>query len=450
MKNFAKAIKFILWIIVIILIFITINIIFEGYRQNFFNEFTKAEYNLNTSTFARDSKVTYKDNVSSYKIESNTWNDAMFYKEIAVEPNTAYKVTCMVKTQDVKTKEDPSESGAHIAISGTTEKSESITGTADWQEISMYFNSRNRTSVKIAFRLGGYEDNCTGTAWFSDFKVEQGYLGNNTTWNIGCFIFENINVNINDKQVKVAMNSNEIANIKSDIVRYAKSCEAFSNWKIDIEYDIIEITEPITSIANDEANGYFIAGKNISNLIDKYLEGSPYQHIFAIVQFGDLDKNMQIPVNDWLGLGSMTYRGVGFSNILIPEDYNNKFYQYSYNNTFPEEVLVHEFLHDLERISKEEGYTIPALHDHEKYGYKNEKRIGLKNWYKDYMSQNIKDTESGSLVGLYEDVYKMKPVGEENFTYTVELDFIKEPSNIIEEIILIAQTTIKVYSRLME
>ena len=66
------------------------------------------------------------------------------------------------------------------------------------------------------------------------------------------------------------------------------------------------------------------------------------------------------------------------------------------------------------------------------------------------MSQNIKDTGSGSLVGLYEDVYKMKPVGEENFTYTVELDFIKEPSNIIEEIILIAQTTIKVYSRLME
>ena len=99
MKNFAKAIKFILWIIVIILIFITINIIFEGYRQNFFNEFTKAEYNLNTSTFARDSKVTYKDNVSSYKIESNTWNDAMFYKEIAVEPNTAYKVTCMVKQE---------------------------------------------------------------------------------------------------------------------------------------------------------------------------------------------------------------------------------------------------------------------------------------------------------------------------------------------------------------
>ena len=39
-------------------------------------------------------------------------------------------------------------------------------------------------------------------------------------------------------------------------------------------------------------------------------------------------------------------------------------------NTFPEEVFLHEFLHSLERNAQEYGYTIPALHDNEKYGYK--------------------------------------------------------------------------------
>ena len=67
----------------------------------------------------------------------------------------------------------------------------------------------------------------------------------------------------------------------------------------------------------------------------------------------------------------MDYYGIGYSNIRLPN--SSKSYMYKYDskiNTFPEEVFMHEFLHSLERTAEEYGYTIPALHDYEKYGYK--------------------------------------------------------------------------------
>ena len=70
------------------------------YKTHYFNDFYKAEENLNTTKFTRDSKVKYSD-AYSYKLESSEYNDAMFYKTVSVEKNTSYRVTCMVKTENV-------------------------------------------------------------------------------------------------------------------------------------------------------------------------------------------------------------------------------------------------------------------------------------------------------------------------------------------------------------
>lgn len=93
---------------------------------------------------------------------------------------------------------------------------------------------------------------------------------------------------------------------------------------------------------------------------------------------------------------------------------------------------MHEFLHSLERTAEEYNYKIPALHDNEKYGYKNQSLIGLKNWYEDYMNKNIM-TSSG-YVGLPEEVYRLKPAKNSDFEYSYNIDEFQEPQNIIEEI----------------
>ncbi|MBQ2916786.1 MAG: hypothetical protein IJE59_01190 [Clostridia bacterium] len=130
----------------------------------------------------------------------------------------------------------------------------------------------------------------------------------------------------------------------------------------------------------------------------------------------------------------MDLEGIGFSNIRLPNDKSSYIYTYNPNiNTFPEEVFIHEYLHSLERILQERGYDIPELHDNDKYGYKSEMLVGLKDWYEDYMTCNIK-SDDGELVGLDEIVYTLTPPAESDFKYSVEKEFNNEPENIIEEI----------------
>ena len=129
----------------------------------------------------------------------------------------------------------------------------------------------------------------------------------------------------------------------------------------------------------------------------------------------------------------MDYYGIGYSNIRLPN--SSKSYMYKYDskiNTFPEEVFMHEFLHSLERTAEEYGYTIPALHDYEKYGYKNQDLTGLKDWYKDYINNNIK-TSSG-YTGLPEKGFTLKPAKNLDFKYSYKIDEFHEPQNIIEQI----------------
>lgn len=130
----------------------------------------------------------------------------------------------------------------------------------------------------------------------------------------------------------------------------------------------------------------------------------------------------------------MDYYGIGFSNIRLPND--SKSYIYKYNtrvNTFPEEVLLHEFLHSLERNAQEYGYDIPALHDYEKYGYTNEKLEGQKKWYTDYMNKNI--SSNGEKIGLPEEIYTLKPAKQTDFEYSYKMeDVFAEPKNFIEKV----------------
>ena len=129
--------------------------------------------------------------------------------------------------------------------------------------------------------------------------------------------------------------------------------------------------------------------------------------------------------------GSMEYKQIGFSNIRLPDNRNSGIYEYSIFNKFPQEVFLHEFLHTLERNEQENGNQIAKLHDNEKYGYTESATEGLKEWYEDYMQNTI---ENAPNMGLTDFAYASKPIHESNFECGIELDYLDEPENIIEEI----------------
>lgn len=218
-------------IILVIAVIIVITKLWHTYEINEFGDFTKAEYNAGVSTFIRDDVVKYS-NKYSYKIESNEFNDALIYKTIDVEENTVYKVTAMAKFQNVENEKAESEGGVNIGIMDTTEKSESLIGDGEWQQISFEFDSKNRTEVDIVFRLGSYDDNSKGTVWFSDFTLEKGQKDTDKNWNFVCFIMKNLEAEFEDngetKTANTSLNANEINYIEGNMKRFQTSMKELS------------------------------------------------------------------------------------------------------------------------------------------------------------------------------------------------------------------------------
>jgi len=141
----------------------------------------------------------------------------------------------------------------------------------------------------------------------------------------------------------------------------------------------------------------------------------------------------------------MDYLDIGFSNIRLPNDENSYLYRYdSRINTFPEEVYIHEFLHTMERISRENGLEYPYLHDYAQYGYENDKLEGLKKWYGDFMTKKIEN--NGTYIGLNPRVYSLQPIHQKDFEHSINVTFDNNPDNIFEEI----QNLIKAFTYAIE
>lgn len=425
--------KNILSIAIMVISIIALVVIYSKYN---YNDFIKSVREREKTEFVRDQEIKCSQ-MDSYKIENTDYNDAMFYETVSVTPNTPYKVTCKVKVENVVNEDTAKSGGAHIAIAGTTERSIMLSGTQDWQELTFYFNSKNRKEVDVSFRLGGYDEKSKGTAWFSDFKMEEGVVSQSNNWKFVCFIFPKIDVDVEIdgkiEHVNLQMTEGDIQDLKEDMRRFKDSIRTMSRNKMGVTYDMYVINEPIKSLSYDEENGYYVSAEDVHEYIKSYVEQNEYDHIYIGIRMANLQKGSNTLTNDWIGLGGMQYLGIGYSNIRLPDSENNYAYKYhSSINTFPEEVYIHEFLHTLERNAGEYGYEIPALHDYAKYGYQEERLEGQKKWYIAYMNKEIED--NGKKIGLPEEVFSYKPTHESNFKYGRQMKVLKEPENFIEVI----------------
>lgn len=269
--------------IFVVILLILLYFAYQQYQKNNFNNFVRSESNVYTSHFTRDKEMKY-NNQTSYKIETPEYNDAMFYKKVQVKKNQPYKVTCMVKTNQVEAKEEQSGVGAQISIEGTTERSIAINGTQDWQKIELIFNSKGREEINIGFRLGGYLGEAKGEAWFADFTIEEGMAENNNNWKFACFIFKTTNVTINQKQIRLSVTQNDIRDINNTIHLFESSCSNLSNGKMTADCDIYEINTPLSQLSYDNQYGYFVSAEDIEEQIKDTIATNNYDHIFAIVR----------------------------------------------------------------------------------------------------------------------------------------------------------------------
>ena len=234
--------------IITIVLLIALAFAYDFYQTNNFNGFIRSEKNMGISEFKRDSTEKYSKS-RTYKIESEQYNDAMFFKTVDVEKNQPYRITCMVKTENIEAKDLVSGVGAQISVEGTTQRSMAISGTSDWKKIELIINSKDREELNIGFRLGGYLGEAKGKAWFSDFTIEEGIAeSNNNIWNFGCFMFSTTDIDIENKNINIQMTKNQILDVKNTLNRFEDSTPYLSEYKMELEYDIHMIDTPLSSL----------------------------------------------------------------------------------------------------------------------------------------------------------------------------------------------------------
>ena len=164
----------------------------------------------------------------------------------------------------------------------------------------MCFNSQNRKSVKIGFRLGGNSGKAKGIAWFSDFKLEKGIRSDDSLWKVACFIFKTIDVTIDNEEYKFNMSSSDIQSVKSNMDRYKEACKNLSGKRMQVSYNVYEIDNPITTISCSDEHGYYIDPYDVNQYIEDIVLENEFDYIFIALRMGN-DKR-EIPVKEWVGL----------------------------------------------------------------------------------------------------------------------------------------------------
>ena len=105
------------------------------------------------------------------RITSPAPNDARFVRELAVEPDTVYRLACQARSQNVGTE----GRGAGISVTDILDGSADIKGSGTgWQSLEFYGKTgpdQNRLSVTVG--IGGYGSMNSGTAWFRDVTVKK-------------------------------------------------------------------------------------------------------------------------------------------------------------------------------------------------------------------------------------------------------------------------------------
>jgi len=101
-------------------------------------------------------------------VSSTSGADAAWTMRLAVVPNSKYRLTGWIKTENVVA---TTGRGALFNLHWRPEKSEAVTGTTDWKEVGFTFDTEADDEIQLNCLLG-YYGLATGRALFDDIKLE--------------------------------------------------------------------------------------------------------------------------------------------------------------------------------------------------------------------------------------------------------------------------------------
>ena len=113
--------------------------------------------------------VTDPERGSVIEMASLSDNDVRLVQELAVSPNTAYRISCYVRTEGVR-----SGAGANIGVYGIAIHSEPVLGDSGWQRIELTGKTaEGQTVLPVSIGIGGHGETSLGKAFFDDVSIER-------------------------------------------------------------------------------------------------------------------------------------------------------------------------------------------------------------------------------------------------------------------------------------
>lgn len=112
-------------------------------------------------------RVERRDGGASVRIHNSAGDDCFLKQTVTVKPQTRYRLSGVIKTDNVLTK----ATGATLSLEGGFEKTESITGRKGWKRVEFEFVTGPLTKIKVGPRLGHHSSMASGTAWFDDLSL---------------------------------------------------------------------------------------------------------------------------------------------------------------------------------------------------------------------------------------------------------------------------------------
>ena len=109
------------------------------------------------------------DSAKVVRIVNRGPNDARLCQSVPVTPGGSYRLSARVKTEGV----GQTTAGALLAIEPRIADSVDVKGTQEWRTIEVTASNLEHSSWDMCLRLGSYANLNTGTAWFTDVRVDQ-------------------------------------------------------------------------------------------------------------------------------------------------------------------------------------------------------------------------------------------------------------------------------------
>ncbi len=311
-------------------------------------------YHKESSTAKVDKKRVYSDSDYSIKIVNTDYNMSYVEKTFKVKKNTRYRASVMAKCSGYQLdKNFLTDSGAAIGAPKGASGVQKYNSTT-WRRIYYEFESGNNTEYTVALYNGLWNSYCKGTAWFSDFRLEEYSAKPTNQWNVLTVVFKNVKapVEMDGKKFTYTdtLNDDDVKFLTDTLNRLYTSVPLLSGNKWGFNsIDVVSSNAVINELKKYGENGYCLDSDSgcVSRELDRILEeaekesGKTYNQIIAVAPLSGV-------AGDWWGLGGgKKYNGISFCQVQHKS--GNDFSKW-YKN-FHEAIFVHEMLHCVNDIS---------------------------------------------------------------------------------------------------